>query len=88
MGSNPTYQTNLACNSVAEENALSMMVKYTATVIGSEDAGSNPAMLKFYGCVAEWSIALVLKTRGVLKPPWVRILPHPFFTESSICGNV
>lgn len=65
-----------------------MMERYSAKEISSEDAGAIPAMLKFYGCVAEWSIALVLKTRGVLKPPWVRILPHPFFTESSICGNV
>ena len=66
-----------------------MMVSYTAKERSSEDAGAIPAMFKvFYGCVAEWPIALVLKTGGVLKPPWVRILPHPLFTESSICGNV
>ena len=42
------YQTNLACNSVAEENPLSMMERYSAKEIGSEDAGLNPAMLKIF----------------------------------------
>ena len=39
------YQTNLACSSVVD-HILSMMERYSAKEISSEDAGAIPAMLK------------------------------------------
>lgn len=34
---------------------------------------------RLYGRVAEWPNASVLKTEGLARAPWVRILPLPFF---------
>lgn len=35
-------------------------------------------VMKYNGRVAEWSMAVVLKTTGLVRVPWVRIpvLPH------------
>lgn len=40
------------------------------------ETGSSPVTVHIGG-VAEWSIALVLKTSGLARGPWVRIPPPP-----------